>query len=544
MKKTFFYLLFILALASCNNKSTQQSSPTQLPIDFQTVVASDRIYRVVVDIDGNVWHWVSSNPHQDPQNEFVYTNKNLPTKPQKIETLSNIVSVSLSDGTAIAVTGDGLCFKWEYYGSEFVQPSTYNIFAYNEQPKQVNTAENVKYAYSDFVYFVWYNAKEGFDDVDMDKGLFIVHNDGTAEFLNSNGKRNPIKLPGNDKIRYMTEFMILSESGKVYCVRASNYEKVEININLVAKNCLFVQLFPTGGSVFQKDGKQSRLWIEAVNDYDVATGGELKTNIKFWGRSSYNTRHIRYDGVLLDCLGNVLKNADINNLIYLSDDLYLRADGTLFESTGGKYEETSMEEGGNVTPRRLFGDEIRRVENIKIYTTNLIENLPSKPGTFTAKPEDIGRYYSWNQSKYGSSQTSTTWETDKDPSPIGWRVPTFNEIRKLTNTKKVTSEWTQVNGVNGKRYTDKKSSKSIFMPAAGRLRMYMINVGADPKGFVENAAYGYYWSNTAEDRWAWALLFCAPSPSDIYIEGTRIQDFMPVESIQIYTGLPIRCVAK
>ena len=90
-------------------------------------------------------------------------------------------------------------------------------------------------------------------------------------------------------------------------------------------------------------------------------------------------RHIRYDGVLLDCLGNPLNNADINNLIYLSGDLYLRADGALFESTGGRYEEKSMGKGGNdVTPRRLFGDKIQRVENIKIYTTNLIENLPSK----------------------------------------------------------------------------------------------------------------------------------------------------------------------
>ena len=119
MKRIFFYFLFILALVSCKNKSSQKPSSIQSPVDFHTVVASDRIYRVVVDTEGDVYHWVSSNHHQDSSNEFVYTNENLPTKPKKIEMLSNVVSVSLSDGTAIAVTGEGLCYKWLMFRTSF-----------------------------------------------------------------------------------------------------------------------------------------------------------------------------------------------------------------------------------------------------------------------------------------------------------------------------------------------------------------------------------------------------------------------------------------
>ena len=110
-----------------------------------------------------------------------------------------------------------------------------------------------------------------------------------------------------------------------------------------ALNSIFVQLFSlngsfSNGSVFQTDGTQrlllgggSKWWYNPFKN---------NPNIKFLGCSVYNVRHIRYDGILLDCLGEAL-NVDINNLVYLSGDLYLRADGTLFESTGGKYEEES-----------------------------------------------------------------------------------------------------------------------------------------------------------------------------------------------------------
>jgi len=358
-----FVLILSVGLFGCNSKSNDASTPIthQYPIDFQTIVAADRIYRVVVDDNGNPWHWVSPNHHQDPQGRYVYTNSNLPTIPQRIEKLSNVVSISLADGIAIAVTGDGLCFTWNYCELND------SMFVYNE-PKQISTVKDVKYAYysSDIIY-----------------PFVVVHKNGTAEYYDIDWKFYRIKMPSGEKIKYLVDFMILSETGKVYCAKVndSNNKNADVDVYLVRiydqeqlPECEFIQLFSANGSIFQRNGKQRGLSIEAGGSPAVWAQSERKTNIKFWGNSFYNMRHIRSDGVLLDCLGGVV-STEISDFIYLSGDLYLRADGILFESVGGQYEESSVDEGNNI-PRSLSGDKLHRIDNIRIYTTNLVDNLP------------------------------------------------------------------------------------------------------------------------------------------------------------------------
>jgi len=106
------------------------------------------------------------------------------------------------------------------------------------------------------------------------------------------------------------------------------------------------------------------------------------------------------------------------------------------------------------------------------------------PGTFAAKPEDAGMFYQWNR-KIGwsskdpmvssnggtiwddSTPSGSIWEKANDPSPAGYRVPTQAEIQKLLDTNKVNSVWTILNGVSGRRFTDRASGSSIFLPAAG-----------------------------------------------------------------------------
>jgi len=122
-------------------------------------------------------------------------------------------------------------------------------------------------------------------------------------------------------------------------------------------------------------------------------------------------------------------------------------------------------------------------------------------GKFVAKPEDYGGYYQWNRkdtanflldADYNTSEfaSASTWLPENDPSPAGWRVPTFDELRTLyLDTAKVTSEWTTENGFNGYRFTDKTSGKSIFLPAAG-WRDYSDGT----LGYVGVACY--YWSST------------------------------------------------
>jgi uncharacterized protein (TIGR02145 family) len=115
-------------------------------------------------------------------------------------------------------------------------------------------------------------------------------------------------------------------------------------------------------------------------------------------------------------------------------------------------------------------------------------------------------FYQWNR-KIGWSSTDpmtnsnggtewdstipegTEWETANDPSPAGWRVPTFDELKSLFDVEKVTNEWTTQNGVNGRKFTDKATGNTLFLPAAG--------IRYDSDGTLGLAGTdGYYWSSS------------------------------------------------
>ena len=66
----------------------------------------------------------------------------------------------------------------------------------------------------------------------------------------------------------------------------------------------------------------------------------------------------------------------------------------------------------------------------------------------------------------------------------GWRMPTKDELKELIDN--TTNEWTQVNGVNGRKFTG-SNGNSIFIPAAG-------NCG---NGSVDGVGkYGCVWSSS------------------------------------------------
>ena len=127
-----------------------------------------------------------------------------------------------------------------------------------------------------------------------------------------------------------------------------------------------------------------------------------------------------------------------------------------------------------------FYDEGIVINGIKWATRNV-----AAPGTFAAMPESSGMFYQRNR-KIGWSTTDPminsngdtvwnrsgndyifAWEKSNDPSPIGWRVPTGVEVQSLLDTDKVTSVWTTENGIRGRRFTDRTSGNSLFLPAVG-----------------------------------------------------------------------------
>jgi uncharacterized protein (TIGR02145 family) len=121
-------------------------------------------------------------------------------------------------------------------------------------------------------------------------------------------------------------------------------------------------------------------------------------------------------------------------------------------------------------------------------------------GKFVDNPEDFGGYYQWNRkdttdfvlcADYVSSYYPEYWLSNNNPCPKDWRVPTLDELNKLLDTEKVTSEWITENGINGYRFTEKSSGNSIFLPAAGFISCY--------NGFLRDVGfYGDYWSSTPD----------------------------------------------
>ena len=134
------------------------------------------------------------------------------------------------------------------------------------------------------------------------------------------------------------------------------------------------------------------------------------------------------------------------------------------------------------------------INGVRWATRNVDE-----PGTFAETPESTGKFYQWNRKTAWnatgdvSAWDKTTpggmeWSETNDPSPEGWRVPTADDINSLLDETKVYSEWTTENGVNGRRFTERESGNSLFLPAAG--------CRENTKGTLRAAGtLGNYWSS-------------------------------------------------
>ena len=137
------------------------------------------------------------------------------------------------------------------------------------------------------------------------------------------------------------------------------------------------------------------------------------------------------------------------------------------------------------------------------------------------KPEDYGDYFAWGETAtkdmfnwityryctvdgkeslstltkyntstdYGTVDSLTTLEPVDDAATVnlggGARTPTREEWQELINN--TTTEWTTLNGVNGRRLTSTTNGNSIFLPAAGY---------RDGSEFCFVGSVGNYWSSS------------------------------------------------
>ena len=131
------------------------------------------------------------------------------------------------------------------------------------------------------------------------------------------------------------------------------------------------------------------------------------------------------------------------------------------------------------------------------------------PGTFVATPQSIGMYFQWDRRQgwattgevtgWDSSFSSATgWQSENNPCPPGWRVPTREELNSVNRGGRWVTNWNNT-GVNGRLLGSEPNQ--IFLPATGWRRG-----GEGILGSVNGS--GHYWSSTPNnDNSAWALGF-------------------------------------
>ena len=83
----------------------------------------------------------------------------------------------------------------------------------------------------------------------------------------------------------------------------------------------------------------------------------------------------------------------------------------------------------------------------------------------------------------GNIPTNTTYDAARHNMGAPWRMPTVGEFQELNAN--CDSEWTDEDGVAGRRFTSRINGNSIFFPAAG---------SRNGTGLYNRGTGGYYWS--------------------------------------------------
>jgi hypothetical protein len=119
----------------------------------------------------------------------------------------------------------------------------------------------------------------------------------------------------------------------------------------------------------------------------------------------------------------------------------------------------------------------------------------------------------------GNIPTDGTYDAARHNMGAPCRMPTVGEFQELNS--KCDSEWTDENGVSGRRFTSRINGNSIFLPASGS------RYGS---GLGNRGSIGYYWS---------VSLYSQTSGYYLDFNSTGV---IPADNSNRFNGFPVRAV--
>lgn len=119
----------------------------------------------------------------------------------------------------------------------------------------------------------------------------------------------------------------------------------------------------------------------------------------------------------------------------------------------------------------------------------------------------------------GNIPTNGTYDAARHNMGAPCRTPTVGEFQELNNN--CDSEWTDEDGVAGRRFTSRINGNSIFFPASG---------GRYGSGLNYRGSYGYYWSVSLSSQSVGCTL---------HFDSTGVN---PASNYHRFYGFPVRAV--
>ena len=198
-------------------------------------------------------------------------------------------------------------------------------------------------------------------------------------------------------------------------------------------------------------------------------------------------------------------------------------------------------------------------------TCNVGANSPEEYGNYFAWGETEPKSdYSWSTYKYykSSSDTMTKYCTSNNYGTVdnktvlepaddaatanwgeAWQMPSLVQYEELINNNYTTTEWTTMNGVNGRKITSKINLKSIFLPAAG---------GRYDASLSHARTNGVYWSRSlsvGDSHGGYSLIFYSNTiftNSDNRCLGHSVRPVRTdkADAINKYCNLPARLIIE